>query len=443
MNPTRTVITGVGLVSPFGNTLESLHDGLYSDRSAIVPLPESFSDLQDILHFGAPCSEFTGHIDDFSVESKEIKRNIRKSLKILCRETQMGIASAEKALRDAGLCFDGEPQPRAGIMFGSDYMLSEPTSTCGAFRACIDEQGVFHPERLGTDGLLGVAPLWLLIWLPNMPACHISILNQLLGPNNSITTNEAACNSALKYAHATITRGIADVMIFGATGTRLQSIRTFQVGISETLADKNLSPEQASRPFDKNRTGQVLGEGAGAMILESLEHAQQRNAKILAEFLAGADTMAGTHTSDLSRNNLVPNYRLAFANVLRRVLEMSGKTPDEIGFLHAHGLGTPEIDRAEAEAIDEVFGNRSTPLPVVAAKSAFGNLGAGSGAVEMLAGIDALNCGKLFPTRNFESFDADYRFRVVTDSDTPAGDCFINLSVNFAGQTSAAMLGKF
>ncbi|MDO4568863.1 MAG: beta-ketoacyl synthase N-terminal-like domain-containing protein [Planctomycetia bacterium] len=443
MKSKRTVVTGMGFVTPFGGTESSLWEGLYSKNSAVSPLAGKYDFLQDIATYGAACTSFTGSIDDYGELDKEIKRNIRKGAKIMCRETEMAVASAQKAIHDAGLHFENEPQKRVGLMLGCDYMLSPPEATYSAFRACMDENGCLHPEELGTKGLPMVTPLWLLVWLSNMPACHISIYNQFLGPNNSITTSEASANSTLKYAHETIARDWADIMITGATGTRLQSIRAWQVGISEILADKNLPPEEASRPFDKGHTGQVLGEGAGVLVLESLEHALERGANIHAEYLSACDTMAGGHSSDLSRNNLVPNYRLAFKNALIKALDEAGKTPDEIGFIHAHGLGVPEVDRAEAEAIREVFASRSTPIPVVAAKSAFGNLGAGGSAVELVAGILALQRGVLFPTRNFVEPDDGCDLNVVVDMDTPAGDCFINLSTNFQGQTSAAIIGKY
>ena len=439
----RTVITGIGVITPLGNSQESLWEGLYSGRGAVETLPEEWSALNEIIHFGSFCKDFKGEIDDFGELEKELKRNIRKSAKIMCRETQMAVATAQKALNHAGLAFT-EPQQRVGIMFGSDYMLSDPRSTFGAFATSRDENGEFTIKKMGTEGKKMVAPLWLLVWLPNMPACHISILNQFLGPCDSLTMNEAAANATLKYAHETIARGWADAMVAGATGTRIQAIRTWQTVISEQIAPKDADPETASCPFDKRHAGQVLGEGAGAFILESLEYAQARGAKIEAEFLAGVDSMAGTHTTDPNAKfKLVPDYRQAFVNVLKRVLADSGKSVDEIGFIHAHGLGVPEVDRAEAEAIREVFAGRSTPIPVVAAKAAFGNLGAGSGAVEIAAGIGALNHGVLFPTRNFQEPAEGCELNIVTDTQTPAGDCFINLSTNFQGQTSAALIGKF
>ncbi|MBE6427287.1 MAG: beta-ketoacyl-[acyl-carrier-protein] synthase family protein [Planctomycetaceae bacterium] len=442
MSAFRTVITGIGLVTPFGSTLESLWTGLYSGANAIALLPEELTQLSEVIRFGSYCHEFSGDIENFGELEKELKRNIRKSAKIMCRETQMAVACAQKALSDASLHFT-EPQRRVGMMYGSDYMLSEPEATFGAYAASRDENGEFDIRNMGSRGKEKVAPLWLLVWLPNMPACHISILNQFLGPNDSLTMNESSANATLKYAHETIARGWADIMITGATGTRLQSIRTWQVAISEQLAPKDADPETVCCPFDKRHSGQVLGEGAGTFILESLSHAQERGAKIYAEFLAGADTMVGTHTPDLEKFNLVPNYRQGFVNVLKKVLADSGKTVDQIGFIHAHGLGVPEVDRAEAEAIREVFAERSTPIPVVAAKAAFGNLGAGAGAIELAAGIEALRKGVLFPTRNFQEADEGCELNIVTDCETPAGDCFINLSTNFQGQTSAALLGAY
>lgn len=439
----RTVITGIGVVTPLGNTTESLWEGLYSGKNAIEPLTEEWSALNEMIHYGSFCKDFKGEIDDFGELEKELKRNVRKSAKLMCRETQMAVAAAQKALNCAGLAFT-EPQQRVGIMFGSDYMLSDPRSTYGAFAASRDENGEFTIKKMGDEGKKMVAPLWLLVWLPNMPACHITILNQFLGPSDSLTMNEAAANATLKYAHETIARDWADIMIAGATGTRIQAIRTWQTVISEQIAPKDADPETVSCPFDKRHAGQVLGEGAGAFIMESLDYAQARGAKIEAEFLAGADTMVGTHTDDPNAKfTLVPDYRQGFVNVMKRVLADSGKTVDEIGFIHAHGLGVPEVDRAEAEAIREVFADRSTPIPVVAAKASFGNLGAGAGAVEIAAGIEALKRGVLFPTRNFREPAEGCELNIVTDTQTPAGDCFINLSTNFQGQTSAALLGKF
>ncbi len=441
MSDCRVVITGTGLVSPLGDTKEELWEQLCASRSAVVPLDGEAYGLKS-LRFGAPCTQFTGAVGDFGDLPKELQRNIRKNAKVMCRETLMAVAAAQKALADAGIVYDGASRGEMGVMFGSDHMVSDPRSTAPAFLACM-ENGELHTQWLGEKGLPQVTPLWLLIWLTNMPGCHISIYNQLLGPNNSMTMGESSANAALKYAAATIRRGMAQQMVTGATGTRLQVPRTWQVLISERLADENLPAAEASRPFDKNQTGQVLGEAAGVVITESLASAQARGAKILAEFVAASDSMAGTHTADLDARCLVPDFRRSMVNALRGVLQKSGYAAEEIGFIFAHGLGVPEVDAAEAAAIQEVFGGRSVPVPVVAAKGHTGNLGAGGGVVEIIAGLAALEHGHLFPVLNHETPLDGCALHVVTRPDVPAGECFIHLSVNARGQASAALIAKF
>lgn len=440
MDNRRVVVTGMGLISPLGNTKEALWSGLCEGKNAVVPIDGEQYGLPD-LRFGAPCSGFTGAIEDFGDLHKDVKRNIRKNVKVMCRETLMAVAAAQKALLDAGVAYDGASRSDTGVMFGSDHMVSDPESTAPAFLACM-EDGRLHPEWLGSKGLPQVTPLWLLIWLTNMPGCHISIYNELLGPNNSLTMAESVANATLKYAATTIQRGMADRMVAGATGTRLQQMRCWQVLISEQLADKNLPPAEASRPFDKNHTGQVLGEGAGVIIVESLECARARNATVYAEIIAAADSMAGCQTPDLAQPCLVPDYRRSMTNALCGVLAKSGFSVEDIGFIFAHGLGVPKVDVAEAAAIREVFAQRSTPVPVVSAKGHFGNLGAGAGAVELIAGILALKNGRLFPTLNFSAPAEGCDLNIITDGNTPAGKCFIHLSVNARGQASAVLMAR-
>lgn len=425
-----------------GDTQEALWEGLCAGRSAVVPVDGVAEHGLASLRFGAPCRQFTGASEDFGVLSKELQRNIRKNTKVMCRETLMAVAAAQKALADAGIVYEGTPRPETGVMFGSDHMVSDPCSTAPAYLACM-ENGELHTEWLGSKGLPRVTPLWLLIWLTNMPGCHISIYNQLLGPNNSVNMAESSGNAVLKYAASSIRRGMAQQMVTGATGTRLQNPRTWQIFISEQLADENLSPAEASRPFDKNQTGQVLGEASAVVVTESLESARSRGAKILGEFIAASDSMAGSHTADLNARCLVPDFRQSMVNALRGVLAKSGYAAEDIGFIFAHGLGVPEVDAAEAEAIREVFGGRAAPVPVVAAKGHWGNVGAAGGMVEIIAGLAALEHGHLFPALNHETPLDGCALNVVTRPDVPAGNCFINLNVNARGQASAALIAKF
>jgi 3-oxoacyl-[acyl-carrier-protein] synthase II len=203
--------------------------------------------------------------------------------------------------------------------------------------------------------------------------------------------------------------------------------------MQEEIATGNGDPTKVSRPFDRDRSGMVLGEGAGAIIIEELEHAQARGATIYGEIVAASSRAAAAP-------HLVARRKIALANVLRALLHDSGSRPEEIDHLHAHGLSTRSCDAEEAQAIREVFGDHAAKLPVVAAKSYFGNLGAGSGMVELIASLMSMRCGPLFPTLNYETPDAECPIHVVRDAATPAGKRFINLNVTPQGQASGLMV---
>jgi 3-oxoacyl-[acyl-carrier-protein] synthase II len=278
-----------------------------------------------------------------------------------------------------------------------------------------------------------VDPLWLLKYLPNMPNSHIAIYNDYRGPNNAITVREAAANLALAEAFSTIGRGHADLIVAGATGTRVHPLRSIHAVSQEQVARGDGDPAKVSRPFDAKRTGMVIGEGAGAIILEELKHAEGRGAKILGEIIGyGSSTVMDVATT-------TGRLREALRNVLVQSLQTSGLKPEEIGHVHAHGLSTTDCDAAEAAAIQEVFGTRS--VPVTAAKSYFGNLGAAGGVVETIASVLALNEEQLFPLLNYETPDPGCPITAAT-SGMPAGQSFINLSVTPQGQASAIVVRR-
>jgi 3-oxoacyl-[acyl-carrier-protein] synthase II len=431
----RVVITGMGLVSPLGSTPDALWAGLSSRRSAVallgwVPcggLP---------VRFGAEARQFQGDIEDFGPLEKEQKKAIRKGLKVMCRECQMGVAAAQLALYDAGLG-PGQADPeRAGIAFGADYMLSLPDEFTEGIRRCLDGDGRFDFSRWATEGMPKMSPLWLLKYLPNMPASHLAIYNDFRGPNNSLTMREAASNVAVGEAYQTILRGSAEVMLAGATGTRLHPLKMVHAIQQEELADGQGDPARASRPFDRHRTGMVLGEGAGAIVLEELASAQARGATIYGEIVAAASSSAAAP-------KLVARRDQAMINVLRALLQAAAVGVDDVGHLHAHGLSTRCGDAEEARAINEVFASRTKPLPVVAAKSYFGNLGAASGMIELIASLLAFQRGRLFPILNYETPDPECPVAAVTDSEMPPGGSFVNLSVTPQGQASAVLVRRF
>jgi 3-oxoacyl-[acyl-carrier-protein] synthase II len=426
----------MGLISPLGNDKEALWDALVNGRSGVarfslVP-PETMP-----VPFGAEARDFQGSIDDFGPLAKEQTKAIRKALKVMCRECQMGVAAAQRALTDAGLTPGRFDPDRVGIEFGTDHMVTMPEEFSDGILKCLDADSQFDFLRWATDGMPKMNPLWLLKYLPNMPASHLAIFNDLRGPNNSLTLREAAANVAVGEARQIILRDQADMMVVGATGTRIQPIKAIHARQQEELAQGDGDPAEASRPFERDRTGMVLGEGAAAIVLEERASAEARGATIYAEVLAGT-------SSSVAGRDRVAQRDLAMKNVLEMALKSANVRPEDVGFVSAHGLSTRTADVEEARAINQVFGSRAQPVPVVAPKSHFGNLGAGSGMVELIAGVLALGHGRLFPVLNYQLPDPDCPVSVVTGGeDQGPGRCFANLSVTPQGQASAALLGRW
>ncbi len=200
---------------------------------------------------------------------------------------------------------------RMGTLFGSDYIITGPEEFSKAMGECLTENHKFDFSKWAEHGLPKVEPLWLLKYLPNMPASHVAIYNDLRGPSNSLTMREAGANLSVAEAATIIKRGSADKMLAGSTGSRIHLLRTIHIVLQEQLADRHTAaadgdPKKACRPFDADRNGMVLGEGAGVLILETLEDAEQRNAKIFGEVVgygsSSAVTAAGT-----------PDQKTAFA----------------------------------------------------------------------------------------------------------------------------------
>jgi 3-oxoacyl-[acyl-carrier-protein] synthase II len=436
MNSTRrVVITGMGVISPLGMTLESLWEGLISGKSAVAPLSAVPTDYLP-TKFAAEARDFTGSIDDFGPLDAEKKKAIRKGLKVMCRETQMGVAAAQRAMTDAKLgATEGLDPERIGVLFGSDYMLTLPDDFAAGIMKCIDEEGNFDFTRWASEGMQQLTPLWLLKYLPNMPASHLAIYNDLRGPNNSLTLREASANAAVGEAFRTILRGSADVMIAGATGSRIHPMKMVHSLTQEEVAADGVEPTKASRPFDLNRGGMVLGEGAGAVVLEELQSAKRRGAKIYGEVL-------GTASSSVADLSGIAQRETALRNVMASSLRDADRKPADVGHLHAHGLSTRSCDEEESKAVHDVFGDRAAKLPVVAAKSHFGNLGAGGGLIEMIASVMALENKRLFPVINYETPDPKCQLAVCRNDDDP-GASFLNVNVTPQGQASAILVSGY
>ncbi|MDY0165975.1 MAG: beta-ketoacyl synthase N-terminal-like domain-containing protein [Thermoguttaceae bacterium] len=437
MNATRrVVISGMGLISPLGNTKEALWQALVDGRSGVTvpstPLPGNAT-----VQCVAEASDFRGKIDDFGPLEKEQTKQIRKGLKLMCRETQAGIAAAQLALSDAGIRIGQHDPERSGVAFGTDYMLSEPDEFREGIVQCRDGSGRFKFGNWGSEGLGKMSPLWLLKYLPNMPASHLAIFNDFRGANNSLTMREAAANLAVWEAMEVIRRGHADIVLAGATGTRIHPMKIIHAMQQEEIAcPGSAPPERASRPFDRDRTGMVPGEGAGAVLLEEAAAAEARGATIYAEVVAGASSMA-------TGPQRVADCRRALSNVLRKVLDIARIEPGDLGHIHAHGLATRKSDSDEARAICDVLEDEVASVPVTTAKGHIGNLGAGGGLVELIASVMTIRHGTLFPILNLETKDPECPVAAVAGNGVPPGECFVNLSVTPQGQASALMIRRY
>ncbi|MEO1497595.1 MAG: beta-ketoacyl-[acyl-carrier-protein] synthase family protein [Planctomycetota bacterium] len=423
----RIVITGVGFISPLGGSLDELWEAFSAGRSGVVRR-EGDADPK----IAGIASGFTGTIGDFGELEGAQKKMIRKGLKLMCRETQMAVAAAQLALADAGGGDAFQPE-RVGCVMGSDYMLTMPEDYAEAVRSCgVTENGEptrFAFEQWGGAGLPDMQPLWMLKYLPNMPASHIAIYNDLRGPNNSLTMREASGPMAVGEAMRILARGGADRMLAGATGTRVLPMQAIHVLQTAALAEVD-DPKTASRPFAEDRSGMVCGEGAGMIVLETLAAAEKRGATIYGELI-------GFGSSVVADTSLVGKNEVAIANALRLAINDAALSPSGIGHINAHGLSTEEDDRAESHAIRAALGDTADDTPVTAMKSYFGNLGAGSGMVELIGSLAALRHGELPPTLNCETPDPACPIHVANEPGVAAGDSFVSISNTPQGQAAA------
>ena len=429
----RVVITGLGVVSPLGCEPETLWHNIQAGKSGISALP-SLPAPSLPIHYGSEVKDFTGAIEDYGALESVLKRAIKKNMKVMCREIEMGVAASQKALVHSGLPLGAHDPDRVGVLFGCDYILTRPEEYSDGIANCRDGTGDFQIEAWPTQGLSKVNPLWLLKYLPNMPNSHVAIYNDFRGPNNSLTVREASMSLAVAEAADIIRRGRADVMLVGATGTRIHPLRTMHAVLVERLAKDASDPANMSRPFDASSDGMVLGEGAGAIVLESRASAEARGAKIWGELLGAGSAMVGPRGD---RDFL----RMAVGIALHKALEQAESQLPKQWHLHAHGLSCPQTDASEALAIAEELKQRSADVPVVASKSYFGNLGAGTAAIELVLSMLALEHGKIFPIRNLRQQRSEATWRAAA-ADESAGDAFAHISYTLQGQASSLVIGR-
>ena len=430
----RVVITGLGPICPIGIDTEQLWKSLDSGTSGVRRLASLPADEMN-SPFGGEVWDFTGEIEQFGELERSKQRSIRKGMRMMCRDIQMGVAASQKALEHSQIDLQTINPERMGVVYGCDYIQTIPDEFRDGVMQCLDDDNQFDFTLWAENGISQMNPLWLLKYLPNMPASHIAIYNELRGPNNSLTMREAAANQAIAEAYYVIVRGDADTMLAGSTGTRIHPLKSVQASMQEVFAGPGPEPASASRPFDRDRQGMVMGEGAGAILLERREVAEARGATIYGEII-------GVSASTVIDADGTAQMGKALENVAHQALHSAGLEASQVGHVHAHGLSCPIVDAQEAAAIQAVFGDRENPVPVVAAKSYFGNLGAGSGTVELIASLLAFQHNRLFPVLNYETPDPDCPINVVVDGNTPPGDSVLNLNVTPQAQASALLVSR-
>jgi len=410
----RVVITGIGTLSACGIGYEPLWKTALAGNSAI-------RELSDLSSNGSPI-RVGGEICEF--KSEDFVKS-RKSLKVMSRDIQLAVAASTLAVQDAALVLDPADRPRAGVTLGSGLINNELEELGLGIKQSFDEKGQFQLKRFGREGIRALYPLWLLKYLPNMPACHISILHGLKGPSNTLTTSSTGGVQAVGEAYRVIERDDADLMLAGATDSKINPLGLSRLHLLGLLSQRNHVPKEVYRPFDRHRDGMVVGEGAGIFVLEEHEHALKRGARIYGEILGYSATL---HSQERSMKN---------------ALGESGRELKEIGFVHANGSGIPEADISEAKSIARVFHNGASRVPVIASKAVTGHLIDAAGTTELSIALLAFHRKTLPPIANLKEPDpaCDLNF-VMNDSQPVKGDAFLLNAFGLGGQSAALVVGS-
>jgi 3-oxoacyl-[acyl-carrier-protein] synthase II len=372
----RVVITGLGAVTPLGTGVEAFWEGLVAGRSGI----------RHITQFDATAfsTRIAGEVPDFEVADWITDR---KEQRRLARFSQFAIAASKQAMSHAGLESTPETAERIGVSIGSGM---------GAL-GVIEEQNAILLAK-GPDR---VSPFTVPLMIPNMAAGNVAIAIRAKGPNVCTVTACASGSHAIGDAFKMLQRGEADVMVAGGTESVITPLGIASFASAKTLSSRNDEPTKASRPFEKDRDGFVMGEGAGIVVLETLEHAQARGAKILAEVVGYGLTGDAYHMTAPA-----PEAE-GCARAMRRALADAEIAPEAIGYINAHGTSTQLNDRLETAAVKTVFGSYAKSLPLSSIKSMTGHLLGAAGGVEAVATVLTLGRGILPPTINLDTADPE------------------------------------
>ncbi len=370
---TRVVITGMGTLNPLGNDVQTTWENAQNGTSGI----------DRITQFDASeyKSQMAGEVKDFDAEALFGRREARR----MSRLTQLGLAAAGQAIADAGLQITDSNRDRIGVLLGCGMGSLDPISDNVT---TLNERG---PNR--------VSPFFIPMMLADTPSAMISITYGLRGPNMVVYTACAASNDAIGQAAYQIQRGNVDVMLAGGSESCILPIAVSGFGVMKATSNRNDDPQTASRPFDLDRDGFVVAEGAGVLILESLAHAQARGATIYGELLGYGSSSDAYHIS------MPLEEGQGAVQSMQRALDDAGLSATAVDYINAHGTSTPLNDKAETAAIKTLFGEYAYELPISSTKSMHGHMLGATGSVEAILCLQTIAENIIPPTINYTTPD--------------------------------------
>jgi 3-oxoacyl-[acyl-carrier-protein] synthase II len=428
----RVVVTGIGIVCPLGIGREQAWANLLAGKVGIGPIA-SFDAS------GFAC-QIAGQVPEYKVNDF-VPKSYRKAAKVMARDIELAVIAADDAMKHAQLQTRAytESSPvnslRFGCNIGAGLISAELNELISAMHAARDENKL-DLAKWGTDGMTQLTPLWLLKYLPNMLACHVTIVHGLMGPSNTITCADASSHLAIGEAFRTIQRGKADLAICGGAESRINPMGIMRQQLLHRLTDRfNDRPHESVRPFDTAASGTVYGEGGGLLILEELEHARARNATIYAELVGFGATQDTYSVTEPDPAGYCYNRAIARAMVDANVV------PSDIDLLVPHAIGHAKGDRAELQALRDIFGVHLSKPAVSTIKSQTGNLAAGSG-VDIAAAVLSLHHDVAPPAINtIEQIDGA-KFNVSREARPLKLNTALTTTYALGGQNAALVFRK-
>ncbi len=430
----QVVITGLGVVTPLGVGVEALWRGLCAGACAIAPTRAVDASEYRCRH--------AAEVADFSAKDF-VPKNYRKAVKVMARDTELAVAAAKLAVEDAGIVTKGYAEEgaaltyapaRVGCQIGAGLINAEVPELSAALATATDDSGAFTLERWGTTGIGNLTPLWMLKYLPNMLACHVTIIHDARGPSNTLTCSQASGLLSIGESMRVIEQGRADACFAGGGESKINhmGLMRFELAREAAPTESGTPGESIVRPYDPAATGTVPGEGAGIVVLESAETASARGAEAYARvdgFGAGQSPSRG----DAARR------AEGLIAAINAALRDAGVGPDSIDAIVPHAAGVTHFDEEEAHALREVFGPRLGSIPMVTITPAIGELSAGAGGVAVAVAAMALRHQSL-PAR----LNAGHPAPPLRAGPAPAGQASLRRVLvctnSLAGQNAALVL---